>query len=91
MDDEIKFNIDVIREDGEPIAPKKNADKFTTQCGVFVRDQIPINIQEWNKPKEGRGFSFADQRAKDTLWETLISHFNLPESLTDHQREKVKK
>ena len=87
----IKYNIDEIKPNGEPLAPKKNADKFTRQCGVIVRDQIPISVQEWNKPKGDQEVSFVDERAKDLLWETLMSHFTLPEHLTDAEREKVKK
>jgi hypothetical protein len=91
LPDGIKYNIDEIKEDGEPIAPKKNADKFIRQCGVIVRDQIPITVQEWNKPKEDRGVSFVDERAKNLLWDTLMSHFTLSEGFTDLQWEKVKK
>ena len=54
------------------------------------RDQIRISIQEWHKPKEGRLVSFVDERAKNRLWDTLISHFNLPEGLTENKWEKVK-
>ena len=90
MGDDIKLNIDEVAEDGEPIAPEKNARKFINQCGVIVRDQIPITVQEWNKPKEDRGVSFVDERAKNTLWDMLIAHFTLPEGLTEHQWEKVK-
>ena len=88
----IKYNIDAIKENGEPLAPKKNADKFTRQCGVIVRDQIPISVQEWNKPAKGyQGVTFVDGRAKDLLWESLMAHFTLPDHLTDEEREKVKK
>ena len=88
----IKYNIDAIKENGEPLAPKKNADKFTRQCRVIVRDQIPISVQEWNKPGKGdQGVTFVDERAKDLLWESLMSHFTLPDHLTDADREKVKK
>ena len=41
--------------------------------------------------REDRGVSFVDERAKDLLWETLMSHFTLPEHLTDAEWEKVKK
>ena len=86
----VKFNIDVISLSGEPVAPKSHADKFTRQCGVIVRDQIPISTQEWHKPKEGRLVSFVDERAKNRLWDTLISHFTLPECLPECEVEKVK-
>ena len=61
------------------MAPKKHATKFVNQCGVIVRDNIPITIQEWNKPKKsGDGVSYVDDRSKDDLWEKLMAHFNLP-------------
>ena len=43
----VKYNIDAIKTDGEPILPKKNANKFIRQCGVLVKDQLPIFMQEW--------------------------------------------
>ena len=59
------------------MAPKKNADKFIRQAGVIVRDQIPITIQEWNKPKAD-GVSYVDDRSKEVLWKTLMANFTLP-------------
>jgi hypothetical protein len=61
LGDDIKFNIDEVAEDGEPIAPEQNARKFINQCGVIVRDNIPITIREWNKPKVDRGVSYVDE------------------------------
>ena len=88
----IKYNIDDIKPNGAPLAPKKNANKFNRHCGVIVRDQIPISVQEWKKSaKEDPDVTFVDKRAKDPLWESLISHFTLPDHLTDAEWEKVKK
>ena len=71
-----RFTIEVVNENGEPIAPRENARLFVSQCGVIVRDNVPISIQEWNKPKVGT--SYVDSRSKDFLWDTLKSHFTLP-------------
>ena len=97
MGDDIKFNIDEVAEDGEPIAPEQNARKFINQCGVIVRDNILITIREWKRAKgliDGQlvdqGVSYVDERSKNLLWDTLISHFNLPEGFTDGQWLKVK-
>ena len=90
MPDGIKYNINEVKEDGEPIAPAQNARKFINQCGVIVRDNIPITIREWNKPKEDRGDSYVDERSKNLLWDTLMSHFNLPNGLTDAKQLEVK-
>ena len=87
----VKYNIDAIKPNGEPDEPKKNAKKFIRQCGVIVRDQIPISVQEWNKPAKGDdGVSFVSKRAKDLLWESLMSHFTLPDHFRDAKLEKVK-
>jgi hypothetical protein len=88
--DGIKYNIDEVIANGEPIAPAQNARKFISQHGVIVRDNIPITIQEWNKPKEDREVSYVDERSKNLLWDMLMSHFNLPEGLIDGQWLKVK-
>ena len=90
MEAGVKYNIDAFSLSWEPIAPESHVGKFVSQCGVIVRDQIPISIQEWHKPKEGRLVSYVDERAKNQLWNTLMSHFTLPEGLTEAEREKVK-
>ena len=77
MADHQRFTIDEVTEDDEPMAPKENVQLFVNQCGVIVRDNIPITTREWNKPKVD-GVSYVDQRSKDLLWDTLLSHFNLP-------------
>jgi hypothetical protein len=88
----VKYNIEAIKSNGEPLEPKKNALKFIRQCGVIVRDQIPIFLQEWKKPTTGYpGDTFVDERAKDLLWESLMSHFTLPDHLTDADLAKVRK
>ena len=55
-----------------------NANKFVHQCGVVVRDNVAISIQEWNKPKKLEGVSYVDDRSKNDLWDKLIAHFTLP-------------
>ena len=61
----IKYNIDAIKTNGEPSAPKNIANKFIRHCGVLVRDQLPISIQEWKEPKTKRpDVTWVDDRAK---------------------------
>ena len=80
----VKYNIEAIRPNGEPFAPKKIADKFVRQCGVLVKDQLPISLQEWREPSKPRpGVTFVDGRQKQLLWETLMEHFTLPDHFTD--------
>jgi hypothetical protein len=51
LGDHEKYPIFELDEDGTPLAPEENVKKFIRQCGVIVRDTIPITIREWNKPK----------------------------------------
>jgi len=87
--------IEVVSPEGKPLLPKANAIKFVHQCGVVVRDLVPISTREWNKPKGSEGVSYVDDRLKGVLWDKLIAHFTLPifdddEARTNAMREKVK-
>jgi hypothetical protein len=64
---------------GEPKLPKKVADTFKKQCGVLVRDHIPISVREWNKCKGADDSEYVTERYKESLWNDLMAHFNLPE------------
>jgi hypothetical protein len=72
-----RFTIEVVAPDGQPIASKQTKDKFVHQCGVIVRDSVPISIQEWNKKKDPE-VSYVDDRQKDELWNSLMTNFSLP-------------
>ena len=76
LHDHQRFTIEEVAEDGKPIAPEKNVQKFVAQCGVFVRT-IPITIREWHKPKAD-GVSYVDDRSKEVLWNKLMTNFTLP-------------
>ena len=80
MDGNQRFTIEEIDDDGEPIAPEKHRRMFINQCGVLVRDNLPITIQEWNKSKKPgeESNSYVTDDAKDDLWQKLIAHFILP-------------
>ena len=87
----IKYDIEAIKPNGEPLAPKKIADKFIRQCGVLVKDQLPISLQEWRERAKPRlDLTFVDDRQKLLLWETLMEHFTLPDHFIDAVVEKVK-
>ena len=87
----VKYNIEAVRPNGEPLAPKKIADKFVRQCGVLVKDQLPISIQEWKEPKTKRpGVTWVDGRAKEDLVKSLMEHFTLPDHFTEADVKKVK-
>jgi hypothetical protein len=78
LEDHERFIIEEIGEDGEPIAPAAHVRKFVSQCGVLVRDNIPITTQEWKKTKM-EGVSYVDTRSKNTLFRKLLVNFTLPE------------
>ena len=42
--------IDAVYPSSEPAHPDKAATKFRNQCGVIVRDLIPMSVEEWNEP-----------------------------------------
>ena len=91
MKEGVKYNIEAFKPNGEPLAPKKIADKFVRQCGVLVKDQLPISLQEWREPAKPRpGVTFVDDRQKSLLWDTLMEHFTLPDHFTEADVQKVK-
>ena len=91
MKEGVKYNIDSIKASGEPLTPKNIANKFVRQCGVLVKDQLPISLQEWRKPAKPRpDVTFVDKNQKDLLWDTLMEHFTLPDHFTEADVEKVK-
>ena len=76
------------------MTPATAAAKFKNQCGVQVRDRIPITVREWNKSKKVPESEVAD-RYKGKLFDDLMAHFTLPELESqiemDKQKELVKK
>ncbi|KAK1670452.1 hypothetical protein QYE76_058611 [Lolium multiflorum] len=84
LDDGVRHDITHIAKDGKPIAPEKGAKAFIAQCGVLVRDHVPITVREWNKPKglvlsaeeEAQGL-YIDDVAKNSILTKLMSHFNI--------------
>src|SRR3954466_1673844 len=92
LKDRAKFTIEAVRVDGRPMKPQKAADKFVRQAEVLVRDQSPIIIEYWKKPKKGDG-TFVDERSKETLWNSLLVNFTLPPEEDENKpviKEKVK-
>ena len=74
-----RFEITAIARDGQPIEPIRTKDAFAAQCGVLVRDKIPISIQQWYKPKEeDPEVPFVNDMQKDDLWTQLKANFTLP-------------
>jgi hypothetical protein len=60
----------------QPVAPKEVKDKFVSQCGPIVRDNVPIKYREW-KGKPSNPYVVLDL-VKDQLWNDVLKHFALP-------------
>ena len=74
-----RFEIIAIVRDGKPIEPIRTKEAFAAQCGVLVRDKIPISIQQWLKPKkEDPEVSYVSDMQKEDLWTLLKANFTLP-------------
>ena len=83
------LTITSVNSQGKPLLPLMNANKFVHQCGVVVRDNVAISVQEWNKPKKLEGVSYVDNRSKDLLWDKLIAHFTLSVFENDEAKTKA--
>ena len=74
-----RFEITANARDGKPIEPIQTRDTFRAQCGVLVRDKIPISIRQWYKPKEeDPEVSYVNDMQKDDLWTALKANFTQP-------------
>ena len=79
MSSDERFEITAIARDGQPIEPIRTKEAFAAQCGVLVRDKIPISIQQWYKPKEEDApVSYVNDMQKDDIWTKLKANFTLP-------------
>src|SRR4051812_46840623 len=78
-----RFRIEVIHADGELLAPAKHANIFKGKCGGIGRDNFPITIEEWHKPKKegSEQVTYVEQHTKDLLWDLLMVNFTLPPEL----------
>ena len=64
---------------------------FRHQCGVLVRDNIPISVRDWLKRKGANEGDYVSDRCKDMLWNELMTHFTLPEQEDPADMEKSTK
>ena len=74
-----RYTIVEIDRAGQPIEPLRTKQKFNAQCGVLVRDMIPISIHQWYKPmNKDPEVSYVNDSQKDGLWTALKANFTLP-------------
>ena len=78
MKEHERYRIEKIAADGAPELPKGVFQKYVKQCGVLVRDKIPIIVREWHKPRQGPGVLYVGDKAKETLFENMLANFTLP-------------
>jgi hypothetical protein len=76
---DVMYRITEVSELGQPCAPKKVKDKFVSQCGAIVRDNVPIKYKEW-KGKPSNPYVVRDS-VKDQLWNDVLKHFALHEGI----------
>jgi len=83
--------IDRVSDSGEPMEPLQCRRKYINQCGVVVRDLVPITLEEWHKPKDdNKPTTYVDVRLKDLCWDMLLTKVNLPPGLPEQLKKKVK-
>ena len=85
--------IDIVDATGQPMQPLECRRKFINQCGVLVRDMVPITCQEWHPRKDGSNtWTYVDDQTKDLFWEKLLTKVTLPPEVTENEKwmEKVK-
>jgi hypothetical protein len=58
---------------------KKIKDKYVSQCGAIVRDNVPISYREL-KGKANNPHMVPDL-VKNLLWDEILKHFTLPEGV----------
>ena len=82
----MKLNITVVTDEGEPIEPKTVARRFVSQCGVIVRERVPISIQKW-KSTDPSDQNVLPQTEKDMLWSDITEIFSFPK---DADQDKIR-
>jgi hypothetical protein len=79
-----RLALTAFKDSGEPVDPKEHCRKFINQVGVLVRDHVPISIAEWHKPKNaGAEACYVNDTLIFFLWDSLLTHFSLPEDMTE--------
>jgi hypothetical protein len=88
LDAGVRYRIEEVGVDGTP-APEEVYTQFVKSCGVIVRDNVPITIQEWNRPSGG-GVPYVGDVVKTSLFRKLMVNFLLPVPDVDDPDEMEK-
>jgi hypothetical protein len=77
LKDHQRFIIQRIDKEGAPTDPEVRK-KLIQQCGVLVRDYVPIIFREWKPVKGTPDCYVVGPAAKKALWIRLMKNFVLP-------------
>jgi len=77
LKDHQRFIIEKISAEGAPAHPEVRK-KLIQQCGVLVRDYVPITFREWKPIKGTPDCYVVGPAAKNALWIRLMKNFVLP-------------
>src|SRR4051812_29710456 len=85
------YAIESVSETGKPL---QHTSKFVNQCGVVVRDNVSITVQEWNEPKKAVLVSVLSTRerkriAGESLWNISFYLRNTTKSMNSVTRFRV--
>jgi hypothetical protein len=58
---------------------KKIKDKYVSQCGAIVTDNVPISYREWKGKADN--LHVVPDSVKNLLWDEILKHFTLPEGV----------
>jgi len=74
-----------VEDDGEPTEPKEIARKYVSQCGVIVRERVPISIRKWRSTDPNEPYVLANTE-KEMIWTDVKEIFRFPSD----REEKLK-
>lgn len=80
------MHITRVADDGEPVEPKDVARKFISQCGVIVRERVPISIRKW-KSTDPNEAHVLPETEKNMLWSDITEIFGFPTDREGYLRD----
>jgi hypothetical protein len=87
-----RTNITLLKEDGEPMAPKGVDRTLVNQYGYFVQENIPVSYKLWKKNKvTDNDADIIPDTEKEILWREVKLRFNFPENKEEVLKDWVMK